>query len=198
MTLNRVNIFFAHLSTNLCRDVFSYFYSIFFKFQHRHIFVHSTTSSNFFYKKTHFETFQIPYQLCSGNKTFEFFNFLFFKKKDNLVEIHFGHFYFCPFLKSQGQFCFEVLFLEKNPFLSGFQKCKKKSPYNFVERKTPKTRSVLFCHFSDHFSAKKPPYNLKACFTQNTRLTPTAKLCHFVFTYLSTNLCRDFFLHFFK
>jgi hypothetical protein len=52
---------------------------------------------------------------------------------------------------------------------------------------------VLFCHFSDHFSAKKSPYNLEACFTQNTRLTPTAKLRNLGFTHLSTNLCRDFF-----
>ena len=113
---------FAYLSTNVCRDFFYHFVNEFFKFQPRHIFVHWTTSSKFFYKKTLFETHSTPYQLCSGNKTLGIFEFFFLEKKDNLVEIHFGHFYFCPFQKSQGQFCFEVSFLEKKPFFTRISK----------------------------------------------------------------------------
>jgi hypothetical protein len=56
----------------------------------------------------------MPYQLCSENKTFEFFDFLFFKKKDNLVEIHFGHLFLSIFEKSR-VVLFWGFILEKDP-----------------------------------------------------------------------------------
>jgi hypothetical protein len=44
----------------------------------------------------------MPYQLCSGNKTLGIFEIFFLEKKDNLVEIHFGHLFLSIFEKSRG------------------------------------------------------------------------------------------------
>ena len=130
------------------RDFFKIFRRIFLQFWRRHIFVHLTTSSFFFYKKSLFEPLSTPYQLCSGNKMFWIFDFFFLEKKDNLVEIHFGHLFLSILKKLR-----VVLFLgfcswkKKFLFLLGFQKCKKKSPYNFVERNIPKTQGASFLPF---------------------------------------------------
>ena len=55
-----------------------------------------------------------------------------------------------------------------------------------------KLLSVLFLQISHMFSSIFSPTFWRGDFLQ-TFLTHDVELCHFIFAYLSTNLCRDFF-----
>jgi hypothetical protein len=103
---------FTHLSTNLCRDFFLHFLKSFFK-KCTDNFCPPTDLLEIFFQKNQFSKLvRLLTNYAVEIKHFEFLKNIFLEKKDNLVEIHFGHLFLSILKKSR-----VVLFLEKIPLI---------------------------------------------------------------------------------
>ena len=151
---------------------------------------------NFFTKKHFSKRIQLLTNYAAEIKLWEFLNFFFQKKKIISQKSILDIFIFVHFRKVKGSFVLKFHFWKKNPFLPGFQKRNKKVP-TILQRERPRKRVLRhFCHFFDQFCRQISSTKMKGWFTQNTLLTLNNEPRCLVFTHLSTNLCRDFFLHF--
>ena len=103
---------FRHLSTNLCRDFFCIFLDRFSK-KCTDNFCPLTDLLEIFFQKNQFsKLFRLLTNYAAEIKQLEFLKNIFLEKKDNLVEIHFGHLFLSILEKSR-----VVLFLEKIPLI---------------------------------------------------------------------------------
>ena len=104
-------ILFLDIFQRIYVGTFSYIFSNDFPKKCTDNFCPPTDLLEIFFQKNHFsKLFRLLTNYAAEIKHLEFLKNIFLEKKDNLVEIHFGHLFLSILKKSR-----VVLFLEKNP-----------------------------------------------------------------------------------